>query len=74
MTTAVSVESVRESFPHQDLPVQPGPPTFEKIEATHAKIKANAASIQSELGGGAHGLLGIALNPETYLLLTGSQF
>ena len=35
------------------------------------KLKANAASVQSDLGGGAHGHLGLVLDDATYFALTG---
>ena len=63
-----------ETFPHQTIPSQPGMPTYETIQETHMLLKANAASIQSELGGGAHGLLGLALSPTAYQTITGSPF
>ena len=56
-----------ETFPHQTIPSQPGMPTYETIQE-------NEASIQSELGGGAHGLLGLALSPTAYQTITGSPF
>ena len=63
-----------ETFPHQSIPSQPGMPTYETIQETHMLLKANAASVQSELGGGAHGLLGLALSPTAYQTITGSPF
>jgi hypothetical protein len=69
-----SVESIREGFPFITIAKQPGLPTYETIAEVHLKLKANAASIVSELGGGAHGLLGLVLPPTTYATLTNHAF
>ena len=73
-TTAPTVETVKEGFPHQSIPRQPGEPTYETIHAIHAILKANAASVASELGGGAHGLLDLTLPNTTYTPLSGVAF
>ena len=70
----VSVESIKEGFPYPTIAKMPGRPTFETIAEVHTKLKANASSIPSELGGGSHGLLGLALQPGTYTVLTGHVF
>ena len=51
-----------------------GEPTYETIHTIHALLKANAASVSSELGGGAHGLLGLTLANTTYTPLAGVAF
>ena len=38
------------------------------------KLKANAASVESTLGGGSHGLLGLTVSTNTYNTITGQQF
>ena len=75
MATAVpKVETIKEGFPHLSVPRQTGEPTYETMHAVHALLKANATSVISELGGGAHGLLGLTLNAATYFQLTGLAF
>jgi hypothetical protein len=69
-----SVESIREGFTFITIAKQPGLPTYEAIVEVHLKLKANAASVVSELGGGAHGLLGLVLPPATYVTLTNVVF
>jgi hypothetical protein len=69
-----SVESIREGFPFITIAKQPGLPTHETIAEVHLKLKANAASVVSKLGGGAHGLLGLVLPPATYAALTNVAF
>ena len=74
VTTAPSVESIRESFPFPTIPTQTGQPTYATIRAVHMKLKSNAASIPSTLGGGNHGLLGLVLTDPVYHLSTGHHF
>jgi len=71
MTT---IEAVKENFPHPHIPAQSGMPTYEAIAAMHRKLKANAASVNSTLGGGTHGLLGLTILPATYQTITGHAF
>ena len=71
---APSVESIREGFPYPTIPKQNGLPTYESIKAVHIKLKTNAASVPSNLGGGAHGNLGLILSDTIYHTLTGHHF
>ena len=43
-----------------------GEPTYNLLKNLKDRIKANAASITSRLGGGAHGHLGLVLDPPIY--------
>ena len=74
VASAPSVDAIRDSFPFPTLPKQMGVPTFETIKAAHMKLKTNAASIPSTLGGGNHGLLGLVLTNAVYNTLTGHNF
>ena len=49
-------------------------PTYETIENLYQKLKANAVSVQSELGGSAHELLGLTLSRQSYVTITGVDF
>lgn len=71
---AKTVENIKEFFPFPTLPVQAGKPTYETINATHDKLKINAAAIHTTLGGGQHGHLGLVLPPETYTAVAGTPF
>ena len=73
-SAAPTVEAIKEGFPHQSIPKQPGEPTYESIRTIHRLLKANAASMPSDLGGGAHGLLGLTLNGTVYTAVTGHVF
>ena len=68
------IESIKDGFPYPVIYKFPGRPTYDSIAAVHTKLKANAASVHSNLGGGAHGFLGLALQPGTYTVLTGRVF
>ena len=67
-------ETIKANFPFPIIPREPGLPTFQIVNDVHNKSKANAVSISSSLGGGAHGLLGLGLSPATYHQITGSHF
>lgn len=69
-----SVETIKEGFPHLLIPRHAGAPSFESIQATHRLLKANAASVPSDLGGGTHGLLGLMLDDAVYNNVTGENF
>ena len=57
-------------FPNPIIPKIVGQPNFEKLRALKKALKANAASVQSDLGGGAYGHLGLILDDATYTHLT----
>jgi hypothetical protein len=69
-----SVESMREGFLFITFAKQPGLPTYGTIAEVHLKLKVNAASVVSELGGGVHGLLDLVLPPATHATLTNVVF
>ena len=68
------IESIKDGFAYPIINKFPGRPNYDTIAEVHTKLKANAASVHSNLGGGAHGLLGLALQPGTYTVLTGQVF
>ena len=41
-------------------------PTFEALKTIKDELRANATSVQSDNGGGAHGHLGLVLTPAEY--------
>ena len=44
---------------------------YKIIREIHRKIQAKMSTIQSELDGGKHGLLGLEIQPATYQTVTG---
>ena len=71
MTT---VETIREGFTFLTIARQRGLPTYSVINDNHQKLNSHPTSIQSELGGRAHGLLGLILPAGTYQTRTGVAF
>ena len=61
-------------FPTPVLPKIVGTPTYERLRNMKKLLKANAASVQSDLGGGAYGHLGLVLDDATYNALTGENY
>ena len=59
MTFGNVADYVKTCFKHKVIPQFFGCPAFEQIEELKKKIVANAASVSSTLGGGAHGLMGV---------------
>jgi hypothetical protein len=66
MSKFATVDEITKAFPFQTIPKITGRPTYETIAAIHAKLKVNAASIPTPLGGGQHGHLGLVLPRNTY--------
>jgi hypothetical protein len=53
-TMAPTVESLIEGFPNPTIqPIVGEPTSYETITAVARQLKTNAASVQTELGGGA---------------------
>ena len=67
-------ETIKANLTLPIIPREQGLPTFQIVNDVHNKSKANAASILSSLGGGAHGLLGLGLYLATYHKIMVSQF
>ena len=67
-------EDIRSTFSFKKINKCEGVIDYKIIREIHRKIQANASTIQSELGGGQHGLLGLAMRPATYRILIGQYF
>ena len=74
MTSLTSTESILNAFPYQTIPKIVGTPTYETITESIALLKANAASIQTELGGGRLGFLALTVSPAVYATLSATAF
>ena len=68
------IQSTKDGFAYPNISKFPGRPNYDAIAAAHSKLKANAASVHSNLGGETHGLLDLALQPGTCTVLTGQVF
>lgn len=60
---ASTVEKIVENFPYPTLTPIPGVPDYEALAELHTQVNSNSSSIQSNLGGGNHGLLAVTLEP-----------
>ena len=74
MTTTYTVDAITESFPNPSTPKIEGQPTFKTIKEVEKLLDTNAASVQSELGGGTHGYLGLLLRSDKFNAVTGHNF
>jgi hypothetical protein len=65
-----TVEDVIYSLPHQVLPSVQGEPDYHTIDAIHKILRANAHSIDTRLGGGAFGNLGVIISDAGYEIIS----
>ena len=63
-----------DGFPHPTIPPILGVPTYTTIAELQLKLNANAASVFSSLGDGAHGLLTLTVSPTIYDTLSATAF
>jgi hypothetical protein len=71
---ATSVKSLIESFPHPSIPSIEGQPTYESITDITRLRNANAASVQTDLGGGKHGHLSLTVSTAVFAMLSATPF
>jgi hypothetical protein len=65
----VKVEDVIASFPHPILPTVQGDLDYQPIHAIRKLLQANAGAIDTHLGGGALGHLGLVVSDESYAMV-----
>jgi hypothetical protein len=64
-----TVEDVIASFPHPVLPTVQGEPDYQTIHATRKFLQANLRAIDTHLGGGTLGHLGIIILDASYAII-----
>ena len=64
--TSTSIDYAKTYFEHPRLTKIHGEPSFSNLKLFRNEIKANLASVSSELGGGAHGHLGLGFTDVDY--------
>ena len=74
MTLDSHVYYVNTHFEYKTLTKIHGEPTFDAIKKIKDELKANAMVVNSELGGGRHGHLGLVLNAEEYRRITNTPY
>ena len=62
--------SIEDKFENPVLTKVHGPLNYLALKTLKDEIKTNAASIHSDLGGGANGHLGLVLTPEEYAFIS----
>jgi hypothetical protein len=73
-SNALTVEEIINGFPNPILPKIDHEPTFEDIQVTTRLLNANAISIPSMAGCGAHGHLGIIMTQVEYATISASPW
>ena len=66
MISSLMTPNYSTSFPHQTLTKIHGRPNFLGLRRIEKELTANASSITSTLGGGAHGHLGLVKSAAAY--------
>jgi hypothetical protein len=61
-----TVKDVMASFPHPVLPAVQGEPDYQTIHATRKFLQANSRAIDTHLGGGTLGHLGLIISDASY--------
>jgi hypothetical protein len=65
-----TVEDVISSFPHPILPSVTGEPDYHTLHSIRKMLRANARSIDTHLGGGAFGHLGVIISDTAYEIIS----
>jgi hypothetical protein len=64
-----TVEDVIASFPHPILPTVQGEPDYQTIHSIRKSLQANSRAIDTHLGGGTLGHLGIIISDASYAMI-----
>jgi hypothetical protein len=64
-----TVEAVMASFPHPILPTVQGETYYQTIHATRKFLQANSQAIDTHLGGGTLGHLGLIISDDAYAMI-----
>jgi hypothetical protein len=67
-----TVENVMASFPHLVLPTVQGDPDYQTIHATRKFLQVNSRAIDTHLGGGNFGHLGLIISDASYAMIAPS--
>ena len=70
----VRVDDVKALFKVQSLPKIDGRPSYIPLDEAREAMSRNATAIETSLGGGNHGHLGLVLKPAVYLVEAGVAF
>ena len=74
MTSPGAVDYVASYFKYKTpTPIQ-GTPTYKALKRLKAELRANASSVECDLGGGNHGYLGLVLSDQEYATVSPTPF
>jgi hypothetical protein len=65
-----TVEDVIASFPHPVLPTVQGEPDYQTFHTTRKFLQANSRAIDTHLGGGTLGNLGLIISDASYTMIS----
>ena len=74
MKNTPEVVDLIKGFPYPDLTKIRGKPCRNKIILMEKELKANAASVETKLGGGGNGHLGLLMSEEKYATRSATPF
>ena len=74
MSTISTIDYVSVFFPHKTVEKIHGQPNYRMITKLQQKIKVNASSVPSNLGGGLYGHLDLVLPTSKYNSISGCHF
>ena len=72
--SSTNIDYVDTYFEFRVLTKIHGEPTYETLKAMKNQLKSNACSVTSDLGGGAHGHLGLLLTPTEYAITSPTPY
>ena len=72
MSNSRHVDYVNTYFPHPVPTKIEGEPSYKTLTTLLNELKSNASSVDSDLGGGDHGYLGLVLSDADYALIPGT--
>eukprot|EP00957_Ditylum_brightwellii_P188638 14360929-Ditylum_brightwellii.AAC.1 len=67
-------DKIKAKFPHPTLQQIEGEPDYAAINIIMQQLYENAATIPSSLGGGAHGHIGLVIEPMLYSSLSATSY
>eukprot|EP00957_Ditylum_brightwellii_P022672 1709767-Ditylum_brightwellii.AAC.1 len=67
-------DEIKAKFPHPMLQQVEGDPDYAAINAILQQLYENTATIPSSLGGGAHGHIGLVMEPTLYSSLSTTAY
>ena len=72
--SSTNIDYKTTNFEYPVLTKISGQPNYELLKTIKNELKANAASVPSNLGGGSNGHLGLVLTPAEYLTVSATAY